>query len=99
MDRFYIQGNGDSQFVGQLTINSTSAANTPVAIKGNTSQTANLLEMQDNTSTVVSNFDSNGAWQPPSLADSSANNNSIYFSTTQSRLVYKDSGGTVNNLY
>lgn len=37
--------------------------------------------------------------EPPSMADSSAPNNSIYYSTTASKLVYKDSGGTVNNLY
>jgi len=37
--------------------------------------------------------------QPASLADASASNNTIYYSTTASKLVYKDSGGTVNNLY
>jgi len=37
--------------------------------------------------------------QPPHLADASAPNDSIYYSTTANRLVYKDSGGTVNNLY
>jgi hypothetical protein len=36
---------------------------------------------------------------PASIADSSAPNNSVYYSTTQSKLVYKDSGGTVNTLY
>jgi hypothetical protein len=43
--------------------------------------------------------DSNGFLKPISSADASAPNNSIYYSTTQSKLVYKDSGGTVNNLY
>jgi len=33
------------------------------------------------------------------LADASAQNNSVYYSSTQSKLVYKDSGGTINNLY
>ena len=42
---------------------------------------------------------SNGTIQPVSLADVSAANDSIYYSTTASRLVYKDSGGVVNNLY
>jgi hypothetical protein len=40
-----------------------------------------------------------GTIQPVSLADSSAANDSIYYSTTQNKLVYKDSGGTVNSLY
>ncbi len=34
-----------------------------------------------------------------SLADASAPNSSLYFSTTQSKLVWKDSGGTVRDLY
>lgn len=37
--------------------------------------------------------------EPASMADASAPNNSIYYSTTANKLVYKDSGGTVNNLY
>ncbi len=40
-----------------------------------------------------------GSWQPESLADSSAANNTIYYSTTGSKLSYKDSGGTVHALY
>lgn len=40
-----------------------------------------------------------GTIKPVQLADASAPNDSIYYSTTQSKLVYKDSGGTVNNLY
>lgn len=40
-----------------------------------------------------------GAIKPKSLADGSAPNNSIYYSTTASKLVYKDSGGSVNALY
>ena len=37
--------------------------------------------------------------QLPTLADASAPNSSLYFSSTASKLVWKDSGGTVNNLY
>jgi len=40
-----------------------------------------------------------GFFQPVSSVDGSAPSNSIYYSTTQSKLVYKDSGGNVNNLY
>jgi len=36
---------------------------------------------------------------PAHLTDAAAASDSIYYSTTQSKLVYKDSGGTVNNLY
>lgn len=40
-----------------------------------------------------------GPLLPTSLADASAPNNSIYYSTTSSKLAYKDSGGTVHDLY
>lgn len=36
---------------------------------------------------------------PASVADGAAPNNSIYFSTTQGKLVYKDAGGVVHDLY
>lgn len=38
-------------------------------------------------------------WQPPILADVQAPNNSVYYSTDASSLVYKDAGGVVNPLY
>lgn len=40
-----------------------------------------------------------GSIQPVELTDAGAVNNSIYYSTTQNALVYKDSGGSVNTLY
>lgn len=44
-------------------------------------------------------IDENGAIEPSSLSDANASNNRIYYSTTQSKLVYKDSSGIVHNLY
>lgn len=49
--------------------------------------------------TEAGNFTTTGAFKPGSLADSAAQNNSIYYSTDAGRLVYKDGGGVVNNLY
>lgn len=40
-----------------------------------------------------------GGFTPASLADGSATNGTIYYSTTASKLAYKDSGGVVNALY
>jgi hypothetical protein len=40
-----------------------------------------------------------GTIKPAQLGDASAPNDSIYYSTTASKLVYKDPGGTVRNLY
>jgi len=40
-----------------------------------------------------------GTIKPVQMADITAVNDSIYYSTTASKLVYKDPGGTVRNLY
>jgi hypothetical protein len=70
-----------------------------IVIQGAASQTANLEEWQDSTGSVLSAILPNGAIRPATLADSAAANNTIYYSSTQSKLVYKNSAGTVNNLY
>jgi len=44
-------------------------------------------------------IDKDGFIKPITSADAAAPNNSIYYSSDASKLVYKDSGGTVNNLY
>jgi hypothetical protein len=44
-------------------------------------------------------FDGDGFLLPVSSADASAPNNSIYYSTDSAKLVYKDGGGGVNDLY
>lgn len=50
-------------------------------------------------SRAVNYIRNDGSLEPVSLSDAAAINNSIYYSTDQSKLVYKDSGGTVNVLY
>lgn len=69
----------------------------PVPFKG--SRSFEELSFFNILATRAGFIDENGAFNPPSLADSDANNNSVYYSTTQSKLVYKDSSGVVNNLY
>lgn len=44
-------------------------------------------------------IDGKGFIKPRHSVDSIAPNDSVYYSTTQSKLVYKDSSGAVNNLY
>lgn len=70
-----------------------------IFLQGCASYTANYLEIQDSGNNVLTQIDSKGAWHPPSVADSAAQNNSIYYSTTANKLVYKDNGGGVNSLY
>lgn len=67
------------------------------AVRFDTSQNMSFLgNLQYDGNTII---DMNGYVLPKSSADSSAPNNSIYYSTDASKLVYKDSGGVVNNLY
>ena len=63
------------------------------------SQSVDITQWTNNSGTLLSAIAKNGAFKPASLADSAAENNTVYYSTTQSKLVYKDSGGTVNVLY
>jgi hypothetical protein len=71
----------------------------PVAAVGFAGQTANLQEFRDSSANVLAAVTSNGAFKPASLADASAAKGTVYYSTDASKLVYKDSGGVVNNLY
>jgi len=82
---------GDS---GRTDVVSTNGQDINLTPAGNVNITANSLEMAG-----TERITSAGCFLPVSLADASAPNNSIYYSTTASKLVYKDSGGTVNNLY
>lgn len=68
-------------------------------VKAYSSQTANLVEWQNSSGTAMAGVSKNGGLIPASMADSAAANNTVYYSTTASRLVYKDGSGTVNNLY
>lgn len=68
-------------------------------IQAISSQTVDLTQWLDSSSTKLVGITIEGGISPCSMADSSAQNNTIYFSTDSSKLVYKDSGGTVNQLY
>lgn len=68
---------------------------TETNLNGATHNLINLL-VGGNSRFSVTN---NGAIRVASMADSSAPNSSLYYSTTANRLVWKDAGGVVNNLY
>lgn len=44
-------------------------------------------------------FNSDQSWTPPQIADTTAVNDTVYYSTDATKLVYKDNSGTVNELY
>jgi hypothetical protein len=75
------------------------SAKVGLSLKLAASQSADAFEVLDSGGSVLMGIDALGAIKPASIANASAPNNSIFYSTTNSKLVYKDSGGTVNNLY
>lgn len=83
--------------IGLLTC--TSASLKGLVVKAAASQTANLQEWQDSSAAVLSAVAKNGALKIVSLANSAAENSTLYYSTDAAKLVWKDAGGTVNNLY
>lgn len=88
---------GGSTQAGLLTIRAATIKG--LIVKGFAAQSASLQEWQDNSGTALSAVAKNGAFKLVSLADSAAENSTLYYSTTQSKLVWKDAGGTVNVLY
>jgi len=82
----------------QLHVTTAAAATKGLVVRGASAQSANLQEWQNSAGSVLSAIKSDGSIQPASLADSAATNNSIYYSTTLSKLVYKNSSGAVSQL-
>jgi hypothetical protein len=84
----------------QFQVKANAATVVGQVIKLAASQSANAWQIEGSvSSTPLTFFDKLGAWSPASMADSSAPNNTVYYSTTASKLVFKDGSGTVNNLY
>ena len=79
-------------------ITSYSAANTPliVGIGTGITQTANLIETRNSSNVAMSVLSkSDGSYTPVTLTDSAATNSSFYYSSTQSRVAYKDGTGNI----
>lgn len=92
-------GVGTVSPAGQLEVNSKATSTVGLIVKAISSQTANLIEAQDSSGTATTVVRPDGSIGLPTLADSAAANNSLYYSSTQSKLVYKDQAGTANPLY
>ena len=57
------------------------------------------IRLDDGVGSLVWGVQANGAIFMGSMDDADAQNGSVYYSTNSSKLVYKDAGGTVNDLY
>lgn len=84
---------------GLLSLIPSAASVNPFRIIGLAGQSANLIHLYNSDSATLWAIKPNGAMLPATLADAAADNGTVYYSSTASKLVYKDSGGTVNALY
>lgn len=84
---------------GTTTLNAGLASEPAAISKGAVSQSEPIHEFQDADGDALSSVAPNGAFVFPSLADADADPGQTYYSTTQSALAFKDSGGTVHALY
>lgn len=85
--------------IGRRSDNSN-ACGAYVRAASTTSGTQGVFQvMAPGWGSTLSEWRPNGAFRPTHLTDAAAETDTIYYSTTANKLVYKDSGGTVNNLY
>jgi hypothetical protein len=92
-------GRGLVRFNDLVQIDVPTSTTKGQVIKCAVGQSVDALQVQDSSSGVMFAIDKNGGVVFASMADSTAAINTAYYSTTQNKLVYKDSGGVVNNLY
>ncbi len=89
------QGNWNA---GGTTPFAGSSSGTGIAINYASSYAGDFVNFQT-AGTSKFKIGANGAISVATIADASAPNSSLYFSSDASKLVWKDAGGTVNNLY
>ena len=101
-ERVVIKGSGDFgiNVVPTARLHVKGSADDEVLIlQAHSTQTKNITEWQDSSNAVISAIAKNGAFKPAQLADAAAENGTIYYSTTASKLVFKDLAGNVQALY
>ena len=67
-----------------------------VAVAANATQTNHIQEWQNSSGVAQSFIRADGSIGLPTLTDSAAVNNSLYYSSTTSKLCYKDSSGSLH---
>jgi hypothetical protein len=96
---FNLNYSGDSKSTPRIWANSHGAADVLLELKASAGQTADLLQIKNSSDVVISGFDKKGALRIATISNADAPNSSLYYSSDNSKLVYKDAAGTVNNLY
>lgn len=82
-----------------VTAYATGAAKVALASQLAASQTADAYQVRSYGGSTLYAVTAEGGVRFASMADGTAQNDTTYYSTTQSKLCYKDGGGTVHTLY
>ena len=83
-----------------FVISNQVASSVAVKVKSALGQAANLHEWQKNDGSTLLSVDKQGALTfNVQISDTNAPNNSLYYSSTQNKLSFKDDSGVVNALY
>jgi len=83
-----------------VSINNDSSTEVALTVNGAVGQASNLQEFKNSTGNRLLSVDSNGAIVfNKQLANSSAPNNSLFYSGTNNKLSFKDKDGSVHELY
>lgn len=93
-DQFYDPGN----YTNNRTVVGDPAGNRVEVHPGGFKSNTAIYFIDTASGSTMANIGLGGI-TPRSMADSAAGNGTIYYSTTASKLVFKDSGGVVNSLY
>lgn len=84
---------------GRVWFSTGGAAIVGLTVQGAVSQSVPVQEWRDSGNAVMTAIRNNGGFMPATLSDGAAANNTLYFSSTQDKLCYKDSTGTVQTLH
>jgi hypothetical protein len=91
-------GTAQSAILAQIHVVAGNAGRPALIAQANASQVADIFQAMSTSGAVISGIDAAGAFRPPQLADETAGDGTLYYSTTAGKLAFKDLSGTVHTL-
>jgi hypothetical protein len=86
-------------FTTGQSVQSSSPFSVVLILRGSDQQSANVVDVRDGSNNILMSITSNGSIKPAHMNNDAAQNDTIYYSKDNGKLCYKDSSGTVNELY
>lgn len=85
--------------LGQVNVYNDEPTRASLAVRAAASQSGDIQTWHNNSNTKLAAITKNGGFRAAVMSDSAAVNGTVYESTDNGKLSYKDSGGVVNPLY